>query len=671
MSTLHGLFIGIDAYVPDRLPDGSRYPSLSGAARDVARMAVLLHDRAGLQPETTRMLLSRAGEGGMPAGLPESRPTYANLVAAFHRLAVEASPGDRIYIHYSGHGARIPTEYKGLKGTSGFDEALVPCDIGEPGSRYLRDLELATLVRLLVDRDLLVTLVLDCCHAGGAMRGRTTGVAVPRRVPWVPRAPVPSAVGDPETLSEIWRHLQSEQRTLRSLKLQSWLPPARSALFAACRPDELAFEYPFDNGEPQGALTYWLIDTLKWSDGGLSYGEIHQRLVARIRGFFATQTPMFLGESWRGFLSPERRSVQRANPFESPRVLRIDDDGRVLVDVGVPVGARVGDRVVLKGGSSGGVTAELAIRQVGATESWAEVIRLSGPDAIEPGMQAEVFRLRTSVRLIAPERGDREAERALADLREALQKDPDGFVGLCGDDRAPDLCVAVERGLYEILDPAGLPFRNLDPLRVDTGDAVAEVIRRLDHLAKFRNILTVENPHPPAWLGIGLEVWEDSPDGGRVKVPSGALDLRVDEGLILRIVNRSSLRLDFTVLDLAPDYSVTQLLPARGGFTLLSLDPDEAEVVRIKGWLPNGYTEGNDVLKVFATANAANFQWLALRPLGRPGPALHPRIDPPNPLEHLFAQLAAIRPAQRNALVPSQFPEEEWITAQMEIRVRR
>jgi hypothetical protein len=671
VSTLHALFIGIDDYFPDRLPDGSRYPSLSGAARDVARMALLLRDRAGLQPETTRMLLSRAREDGAPAEPPERRPTYANLVAAFHQLAVEARPGDRVYIHYSGHGARVPTEYPGLKGPSGLDEALVPCDIGEPGSRYLRDLELATLVRLLVDRDLLVTVVLDCCHAGGAMRGHRTGVAVPRRVPWVPLAPVPSAVGDPETLSEVWRHLQSEQRILRSLKLQSWLPVARYALFAACRPDELAFEYPFDHGEPQGALTYWLLDTLKGSAGGLSYGEIHQRLVARIRGFFASQTPMFLGESWRGFLSPERRSVQRANPLESPRVLRVDDDGRVLVDVGVPVGAQVGDRVLLKGWSSGGVAAELAIRQVGATESWAEVIRVSGPDAIEPGMQAEALRLRTAVRLIAPERGDLEAERALANLREALQKDPDGFVEVCEEDRAPDLCVMAERGLYEIQDPAGLPFRNLDPLPVDDSESVTEVIRRLDHLAKFRNILTVENPHPAAWLGIGLEVSEDGPDGGRVKVHSGALDLRVGEGLILRIVNRSSLRLDFTVLDLAPDYSVTQLLPQRGGFSLLSLDPDQAEVVRVQGFLPDGYNEGNDILKVFATVGAANFQWLALRPLRRPGPALHPRVEPPNPLEHLFAQLAAIRPAQRNGLVPSQFPEEEWITAQMEIRVRR
>lgn len=640
MSTLHALFIGIDDYFPDHLPDGSRYPSLHGATGDAARMALLLRDREGLTPERTRMLLSRAGENGAPAEPPERRPTYANIVAAFRQLADEAEPGDRVYIQYSGHGARTPTEHPGIKGPSGQDESLVPCDIGDPGSRYLRDLELAALVRLLVDRDLLVTLVLDCCHAGGAMRGPAT----PRWVPWVPRTPVPSAVAD---------LLPSDLRAFRGLTLQSWLPVARYTLFAACRPDEIAFEYPFENGEPQGVLTYWLLDTLKRSGRQVSCGEIHRRLVARIRGYFAHQTPVFLGERERGFLSSGRSPVVRAPTPESPMVLSVEDDGRVLVDVGISMGAKAGDRVVLK-------SAELAIRQVGATESWAEIVRVIGPEAIEPGMSAEILRLRTAVRLLAP----------LADLRTALRKDPDGFIEIC-EECAPELCVAVsDRNTYEILDPGGVPFSNLRPLPVNAPGAVPEMIRRLDHLAKFRNILAVENPCPAAWLGIGLEVYEDGPDA-RKQPSSGALDLRVGDALILRIVNRSSVRLDFTVLNLAPDYSVTQILPKPGSFSLLALDPGQEEVVRVKGWLPPGYNEGKDVLKVFATQGAANFQWLALRALDDPGPALHPRIDPKKTLEQLFARLAATRPAQRSGLTVSEFPEEEWITAQVEVRIRR
>jgi hypothetical protein len=641
VSGLWALLIGIDDYLPDRLPDGTRYPSLHGPVADVSCMALLLRDQAGLQPERTRMLLSRAGEDGQPIEPPERRPTYANMVAAFKQLAAEAQPGERVYVHYSGHGARRPTKYPEIKrGPGAQDEALVPCDIGDLGSRYLLDLELAALMQLLVDRGLIVTVVLDCCHAGGAMR--TGWQAVPRGVPWIERAPVPSAVAEPAVLGEIWQALRQEER---NVTVQSGLPVAHYALFAACRPDEFAYEYPFERGEPRGALTYWLLHTLERYGSELSCGEIHQRLVARIRGHFAVQTPMYLGPAKRGFLSGATRSLSRP----SPMALRVGEDGLVLIDAGLASGMKSGTRVLTS-------KAELAIRRVGATESWAEVIRVLGPGEIEPGARAEIFPLRANIRLLPPEPGDRTAEGALDRLREALPKGGDGFIELC-EEEVPDLCVAVAEDLYEIRDPGGDPFPNLRPLRVDDPNAVPEMIRRLDHLSKFRNILSVENPCPADWLGIGLEL--------------GTHDLRVEEKVRLRLVNRSNLRLDFAVLNLAPDYSITQLLPEKGSFTLLPLDPDEEHEVNLTGWLPQDYEEGKDILKVFATHGATSFRWLELPPLERPALMSYPRIGPRNPLEQLFARLAAVRPAHRGWLTPSEYPEEEWITAQVEIRVRR
>jgi len=622
MSELHALLIGIDDYFPDRLPDGKFYQSLGGATRDVSRMALLLRDRARLQTGTTRLLLSRAGEDGAPTGLPEQRPTYANIVAAFKRLAVDATSGDRVYIHYSGHGARGPTEYPEIKGSAGQDEALVPCDIFCPGSRYLTDLELAALVRLLADRGLVVTIVLDCCHAGGVMRGRATGGAVPRNTPWVPRAPVSSEVADLQTL------IKGRPRS-RGLSFESWLPVPSYSLFAACRPDEIAFEYPFENGEPQGALTYYLLDILQKEGIELSCGEIHQRLVARIRGSFARQTPMFIGDSERGFLSPERRPRARKPAPPSAHVLRVGDDGQVLIDVGMATGAKIGDRVL--------VSAELVIRQVGATESWAETVRVFDPKDIEPGARAEV-RLQIAVRLIPPEQQNSQAEQALIWLREALRKSEGNFVETCEGGSPPDLCVTVdENGAYEILDPGGEPFPNLSPLPANAPGATLKLMRWLDHLAKFRKILTLENPKSPHWLEIGLEVLKEDGEVAPEPLSSRVLDLRVDERVRLRFVNRSSRRLDFTVFDLAPDYRVTQLLPKRGSLSLLPLDPGQGEVVRIQGWLPQGYNEGVDVLKIFATMGVANFRWLEMPPLDRA--MLNFRGDPKNP--SLSEQLTA------------------------------
>jgi hypothetical protein len=653
LSELHALLIGIDDYFPDRLPDGTRYPSLQGATGDVMRVGNLLLEQAGLSPEKLRILISRRGEGGQPTEPPPLRPTYQNMVAAFRRLAEEAKAGDRVYIHYSGHGARTPTEYPGIKGRMARDEALVPCDIGAPGSRYLRDLELATLVQLLVQRELLVTLVLDCCHAGGAMRSR----AVARGVPWADLDPAPSAVADPETMTRIWGPARMEEVAYRGLSLQSWNALSKGyALFAACRPDETAFEYPFDKREPQGALTYWLLDTLRRHGLEWSCGEIHQRLLARIRGHLVHQTPVFLGDGERPFLGPGR-AVMRA----AVRALRAPGDGQVLIDVGRALGVRPGDRYELPDGL-------YEARQVGATETWVEKVKaFQGGRPVEPGEQVEVLPLRSAIHLAPPEPGDACAERALTRLRDLLRDSR--FFEVEGDGTTADLRVAIDgQGSYEIQAPSGLAFPNLRPLPAKSPGAARELVRRLEHLTRFRNILEVDNPNPPDWLRIGLEVIrEESP---AEPVATRSIDLRVGDGMNLRIVNRSTLRLDFTVLDLQPDYGVSQLLPSRASMSLLPLDPGEVKIVRIKAWLPPGIEEGTDVLKVFATRGAVSFRWLELAPLCKPDQAAVLRGTPKNPLEKLFAQLAGTAPAKRG-LTPSEFPEEEWLTAQMEVRVRR
>jgi hypothetical protein len=176
-----------------------------------------------------------------------------------------------------------------------------------------------------------------------------------------------------------------------------------------------------------------------------------------------------------------------------------------------------------------------------------------------------------------------------------------------------------------------------------------EVVRRLDHLVKFQGLREVENPKHPDWLEIGLELCSDDPSVAPVPVPSSGLDLRCGEAAILRIVNRSDVRLDFAALDLAPDYSVTQVLPPRKSFSLLPLDQGEGEVLRVQAWLPKELQEGTDILKVFATRGTVSFRWVELPPLGRPAPER----------------------TLRGELTVSKVPEQEWISAQVEIRVRR
>ncbi|NMF67509.1 caspase family protein, partial [Brasilonema octagenarum] len=157
----YALLIGIDCYMPNRLPNGNEIKSLSGCVRDISNVEAFLKETWKI-PENHILKLTATGSGStQPLEPPDRLPTYVNMVAKFRELTAIANKGDQVYIHYSGHGARAKTNYPKIKGANGVDETLVPTDIGKPEAQHLRDLELAQLLKEMVDKGLVVTLVLD------------------------------------------------------------------------------------------------------------------------------------------------------------------------------------------------------------------------------------------------------------------------------------------------------------------------------------------------------------------------------------------------------------------------------------------------------------------------------------------------------------------------------
>ncbi|MFM8922620.1 MAG: caspase family protein, partial [Microcystis panniformis] len=160
-----------------------------------------------------------------------------------------------VYIHNSSHGGRAKTIFPDIKGVGEIDEGIVPTDIGTSEGQYLRDLELAQLLKELADKKLVVTLVLDCCHSGGATRGEAEvrGMNVeddkPAQASFKP-------VAEPEILAALWQSLTGGGT--RGLKAGGVPESNDYVLLAACRQNEFAFEFPFnrETKERNGALTY-------------------------------------------------------------------------------------------------------------------------------------------------------------------------------------------------------------------------------------------------------------------------------------------------------------------------------------------------------------------------------------------------------------------------------
>jgi hypothetical protein len=673
MSDPHALLIGIDCYLPNQFPDGSGYESLSGSVRDITRVERFLLDDMKLAPERIlKLTSSRGGPDGQPLEPRDRWPTYENIVGAFWQLTRAAKPGDQVYIHYSGHGGRTETLFPEIKGQGGSDESLVPCDIGDLKARYLRGVEISWLIRDMLSKELRVTVVFDSCHSGGANRGRKGSVK--RGVGIVDRRKrsTESLVASRQELLKLLEPPPPPPGPVRrKLTLRSWLlDPEGYVFLAACKPQEFAVEYPFDGVESQGALTYWLLDSLRQGGTSLSWKQLYERVYAKVHNDFPTQTPLLIGEGDRTFFSAGGEdSPPAVDDSASPggvRVLGIEDE-RVLLNIGQAQGARVGMQLaVYPLGAVPGPGAQpvtLEIRQVGATESWAERIRRhrgGGPEVdIEQGAQAlpislgpsrEAMRLQAVVALAA--------SAALEKIQAVIVEDPGKLLRLAAEgEEGADFQVTVNaQGDYELLDAKGLPIPNLRPaLTVDGVGSAQELVRRLIHLTKYRNVLRIENAddQSPLRKALGLEVLGtqvdfvpgDRPETQPVSGPP-PIELRLGEWLFLEVSNRSSRVLNFTVLDLQPDWGISRIFPGRNDAEFWPLDPGETKMVRIQGSLPKEYDEGVDVIKIFATMGAPSFRWLLL-----------PSLDQPEIV-------------RRNMAVSS-YASEEWTTKQLAVRLRR
>jgi hypothetical protein len=699
----HALLIGVDRYLPAALPKES-YPSLAGCVNDVNRMAAYLHTHLGLLPEHV-IRLSATDKGSFePPEPPEQRPTYENIVAAFGRLQNQALPGDQVFVHYSGHGGRIATAFPEIKGSNGLDESLVPYDIGLAGARPLRDVELGFLLRRLVNKGLIVTTVLDCCHSGGLTRGgeqvRVRGVDFPDGT----ARPADSLVTSREELLAFARREGAGFRGMTAA--EGGMPlagPRDFVLLAACRPNERAHEFAFEEEEASGALTHSLLEALEVLTAGQTYKELYDRVLARVHSHFVAQTPMLQGEAERVVLAADRASVR------SPvRVMQVEEGGnRVQLQTGQATGVSRGAHFVTypRGWADlearEGRTGLFQVVERGATDSWAKRIEPYGNTPVAQGDQAVMLgtgslALVRQVRLLrADGLPPTPADTALEAVREEIAPDKveqdtlgvagRGWLELAGHGKTEDYQVRVSRdgGAYEICDPSGA----LIPLRpevwVSDPHAARVVVRRLIHLAKYRAVRELENRDANSPLQNALQVellrLQDDFDQGDTPMPrpfetsaDSLPTLRVGEWGWLRIKNVSDQVLNIAVLDLAPGWEIDQVHPRKQDFAPLDPGKELDDFPPLKAGLPPGYTEGEDVLKVFATVGPAYFRVLTLPPLDRPDGTRKgaTRSGDRSPLDELLEAVAADQPRTRN-LVPGMSPSHEWTTVSVRVRIVR
>ena len=312
------LLIGIDAY--ERSP-------LHGCVADVTAIEQLLIERLGVRPEEEEIVrLLAPHEGRSQDSFPPSgRPTLAAIHEALRRLGSdEVASGDPVLIYYSGHAARLSAP--GPEGAV-FREALAPLDYRTPSGapQFLFDYEFNRLLARIAARTSDLTVILDCCHSGGA--ARADDKARVREVRWNEEWP-PGYLQKffPDTAA---RGTEAAPGLIQPVGHQ-WL------VAAACHPGEFSWESPDDTGQARGAFSVALAESLRAWTGDLDnvrWSDLWPLLLGRVERRHPQQHPQVMGD-------PERLVFGgRARPRDRGIWVR-----------------RVGDRYRVDGGEITGLT---------------------------------------------------------------------------------------------------------------------------------------------------------------------------------------------------------------------------------------------------------------------------------------------------------------------------
>jgi hypothetical protein len=273
------LLVGINRY---KIPGAD----LRGCVNDVKSVRAALTSYYGFSARDITMLTDYAA-------------TTKAMCDAILKLVKGAKRGDVLLFHYSGHGANVPD--KNGDEADHRDEILCPTDL-DWKAPLLDDWLRSTFDKLPAGVNL--TVIMDCCHSG-----TNTRAILPPDAPSIPRY-----------LPNPWDLMATESGRMLRGKVRGRLrrsAPARRTkdvvavnipeiLVTGCRDTQTSADAKIGNTF-NGALTYHLVATITAARGKLTYRELHDGTVKRLKRGGFSQVPQLEGRAPnfdRPFLSP-------------------------------------------------------------------------------------------------------------------------------------------------------------------------------------------------------------------------------------------------------------------------------------------------------------------------------------------------------------------------------
>lgn len=602
------LLVGIDEYP---LFDGVE---LYGCVNDVNVMQKALISNCHFSSEHVEVLTN-------------GQATRDGILAAMDRLIERVGPGDLALFHYSGHGSRMTDREDDEP--DGWDQTIVPSDSGrmDKPNRDISDDEIYAWLMKLTAKAGHVTVILDSCHSGAALREgeflrRRQVPDDDRKVEELPPSPIADAVS---------RELRQSKQ-----KGSGWLPlNPNYVVLAGCSCRQSSNEKDF-GGVTHGALTYFLVRELTKARSGLSYRDVFERVAARMKSQIPNQEPQLEGDRDR-----ELFGLGDLTPMTFVPVTARSGD-RVRLGAGLACGLVVGSEWLVypreTKEAEGTPLAKVTITEVSALEAKGGLHEEVEKNAVTAGSRAvEHLHQLSSHRLAVALIGDPDRVAAIAN---EVERSP--LLRLAAEGEQPDLTLrfAIHRGgasreSWTILGADGEPQLSASPNVGTRGGS--EVLADLEKWARFRRALDLRSDDDE--LASQLELTILRYTGGEWLEPerddSGESVLYEGDRVGFE-VKSSCGNLYVYVLDFGLTGRVSQLYPERGVHQTLAQQivfkaagrmPIDGKFFRLN--LPDDLPDdrrnsedlGRETLKLFATTHPANFETLFQSAVWRGGPA--------------------------------------------------
>jgi hypothetical protein len=220
--------------------------------------------------------------------LTDLQATKKAMQSAIQKLVTGGKKGDVLLLHYSGHGANVPDD----NGDEADHRDEILCPTNLDWNDPLRDDWLRTTFNKLRS-GVSLTVIMDCCHSGSNTRAFT-----PPDEPIKERfLPCPLDLMATESGRKLRGTLRGKLgKAPRGRKRKGDIVHAdiQEMLITGCRDTQTSADAEI-GGTFNGALTYYLVESIKETKGKLTYRELHERTLAHLKGEGYDQTPQLEG----------------------------------------------------------------------------------------------------------------------------------------------------------------------------------------------------------------------------------------------------------------------------------------------------------------------------------------------------------------------------------------